>query len=134
MITFIQSKPERTVDIIGYGLDSYVDKYNKTVWKVCGIISPSMRGRLVPRVEEGETLNKMTIRDIYIDEASIILFRSNKKEEAEEFKHFLDLATAQRWPLVSVEEFHALKEKLKDVNELIDNVPAPTAQAEEQNG
>ena len=40
MMTIITDKPARTIDVIGYGIDSYTDKSGKKIWKVYGVVSP----------------------------------------------------------------------------------------------
>ena len=40
MMTIITDKPARTIDVVGYGIDSYVDKSGNKIWKVYGVVSP----------------------------------------------------------------------------------------------
>ena len=40
MITIITERPERSIDVMGYGINSYVDKSGNKIWKVYGIVSP----------------------------------------------------------------------------------------------
>ena len=109
MITIITDKPTRTIDIIGHGLDSYKDKRGKTIWRVYGIVSPGSRGRLVSRDSD-------VIKDLYIDDTTIIIYRSEDKNKATICKDFIDRHIATKAPVFGVEEFKQwLKENLDKV-------------------
>lgn len=98
MITVIFSKPNKTIDVIGYGVDSYKDKEGKEIWRVYGIVTAGSRGRIVSR-------DSSVVKDFYTDETTVVIFRSSNKEEAEKCKEALDKTIANKFPLFSVEAF-----------------------------
>ena len=106
MITIITNKPTRTIDIIGHGLDSYKDKSGKTIWRVYGIVAPGSRGRLVSR-------DSNVVKDLYIDDTTIIIYRSEDKNKAVICKDFIDRHIAAKEAVFGVEAFKQwLKENL----------------------
>ena len=106
MITIISHRPVRTVDIVSYGIDSYEDKGGKKIYKVFGVISPSMRGRLCSRDSE-------VVKDFYIDETTITIFRSENEADAIECKNALDYTIFKGLPVFNVEGFKQLLEESK---------------------
>lgn len=111
MITIISEKPMRSIQVIGYGVDSYKDKEEHEIWRVYGIVSPAKRGRVVTR-DGAET------KDIYLDENLVVIFRSSKKEDAVSCKVSLDKTIANGFPLFSVDAFREwLKSDKKKVEE-----------------
>ena len=109
MITIITNKPTRSIDIIGHGLDSYKDKSGKTIWRVYGIVAPGSRGRIVSRDSD-------VIKDLYIDDTTIVIYRSDDKNKATICKDFIDRHIATKAPVFGVEEFKLwLKENLEKV-------------------
>lgn len=105
----VTEKPVRSIELIGYGVSKYTDKNGKVIHKVYGIIYPAMRGRIVPRMEEGKSVDPHAIKDMYFDEQEITLFRSKNEDEANLFKKFLDVANAQGVNIVSVSDFANFK-------------------------
>ena len=100
MITVITEKPNRSIEIKGYGADSYVDKNGKKIYRVYGIIEPGSRGRLVSR--DGKE-----IQDLYTDDTTIIIYRSEDRSKVLSCKNMLDFHVARNAPVFSVEQFKA---------------------------
>ena len=98
MITVIFGKPNKSIDIIGYGVDSYKDKEGKEIWRVYGIVNAGMRGRLVSRDSD-------VIKDFYTDDTTVVIFRSSSVEDAKQCKEAIDKTIANNFPLFSVEAF-----------------------------
>lgn len=98
MIAIVFEKPNRTVYVIGYGVDSYKDKEGKEIWRVYGIVTAGGRGRLVSR-------DSTVVKDFYMDESTVVIFRSSLKEDANKCKEALDKTIANHFPLFSVEAF-----------------------------
>ena len=102
MITIITEKPCRSIEIKGYGLDFYVDSTtNKRVYRVYGIVEAGTRARLVPRDSE----DPKDIKDLYIDDAKIIIYRNDDKRMVLACKDMLDRHVAQGAPVFGVEAF-----------------------------
>jgi len=104
MITIITEKPIRSIEIKGYGVDSYVDKNGKKIYRVYGIVESGSRGRLVTRDND-------VIKDLYIDDTTIIIYRNEDKKYAVACKDMLDRHVAQGATVFGVEAF---KQWLKD--------------------
>ncbi len=104
MITVITEKPMRSIEIKGYGVDSYMDRNDNRIYRVYGVVKSGGRGRLVSRDSE-------VIKDLYIDDSTIVIFRSDKKEECITCKNMIDAHVARGIPVFAVEEF---KEWLKN--------------------
>ena len=100
MITVITERPVRSINIIGYGVDSYTDKNGKKVYRVYGIVKPGSRGRLATRDSD-------IVKDLYIDDTTMIIFRSENKEDAIACKNMIDAHVARGVPAFAVEEFKA---------------------------
>lgn len=98
MITIITEKPNRSIEIKGYGVDSYVDKNNKRIYRVYGIVEPAYRGRIVPR--KGED-----VEDLYVDNTTIVIYRNEDEKLAVACKDFIDRHVAMKAPIFAVEEF-----------------------------
>lgn len=121
MITIITEKPNRSIDIKGYGVDSYTDKEGKKIYRVYGIVEPGCRGRLVSRDSE-------VIKDLYIDDNTVVIYRNEDKKFAIACKDMLDRHIAQgafafsveafkQWlnnPQVSIDERSVTEEPTKD--------------------
>lgn len=105
MMTIITDKPKRTIQVVGYGIDSYTDKSGQKIWKVYGILSPMQRGRLVTR-------DSSVIKDLYIDEETICIFRSTNELEVLQCKHVMDVNVAHGVNFFSVEAFKELLDKM----------------------
>ena len=102
MITIITEKPCRSVEIKGYGLDFYTDtSTGKRVYRVYGIIEAGTRARLVPRDSE----DPKDIKDLYIDDAKIIIYRNEDRKLAMVCKDMLDRHVAQGATVFGVEAF-----------------------------
>ena len=101
MMTIITEKPARTIDVVGYGIDNYTDKSGNKIWKVYGVVSPMQRGRLVSRDSE-------VIKDLYVDEETICIFRSMSEMEVRQCKHVMDVNTVHGVNFFSVEAFKEL--------------------------
>lgn len=110
MITIITEKPNRSIDIKGYGVDSYTDKEGKKIYRVYGIVESGCRGRLVSRDSE-------VIKDLYIDDNTIVIYRNEDKKLAIACKDMLDRHIAQGAFAFSVEAF---KQWLNDPQVSID--------------
>ena len=100
MITVITEKPNRSIEIKGYGADSYVDKNGKKIYRVYGIVEPGSRGRLVSR--DGKE-----IQDLYTDDTTIIIYRSEDRSKVLSCKNLIDVHVARNAPVFSVEQFKA---------------------------
>ena len=105
MMTIITDKPKRTIQVVGYGIDSYTDKSGQKIWKVYGVLSPMQRGRLVTR-------DSSVIKDLYIDEETICIFRSTNELEVLQCKHVMDVNVAHGVNFFSVEAFKELLDKM----------------------
>lgn len=111
MITIITDKPIRSIDIKGYGVDSYIDKItNKRVYRVYGIVESGSRAKLVPRDSE----NPLDIKDLYIDDTKIIIYRNDNKDLCITCKGMIDAHVARGINVFGVEEF---KQWLKEQTE-----------------
>ena len=106
----ITEKPERTIDVVGYGIDSYTDKSGQKIWKVYGIVSPMKRGRIVTR-------DSGVIKDLYMDEETICIFRSASKWDVEQCKRVIDVNIAHGVNFFSVEAFKELLSREKKMQE-----------------
>ena len=104
MITVVTEKPVRSIEIKGYGVDSYVDKNGKKIYRVYGIVSPSFRGRLVSRDSE-------VVKDLYGEETTIVIYRNEDENLCCVCKGMIDGHVARGIPVFSVEQF---KEWLKE--------------------
>ena len=98
MITVITEKPVRSIDVKGYGVDSYVDKNGKKIYRVFGVVEAGSRGRLVSRDSE-------VIKDLYVDDTTIVIYRSESKEDCLACKDMIDAHVARGVPIFSVEQF-----------------------------
>ena len=123
MITIITEKPVRSIDIIGYGVDSYKDKNNKEIWRVYGIISPTVRGRII-------TKDSGVIKNLYIDDNTLIIYRSEIKQLALACKDFLDRHIAMKAPIFSIEGF---KRMLEEQNNNTENSEVIDTEAVKEN-
>ena len=106
MIAIVFGKPNRTINVIGYGVDSYKDKNGVEIWRVYGIVTAGGRGRLVSR-------DSTVVKDIYMDETTVVIFRSSLKEDAEKCKEALDKTIANNFPMFGVEAFKEWLEEEK---------------------
>lgn len=115
MITIITEKPTRSIDIKGYGVDSYIDKItNKKVYRVYGIVEAGSRARLVPRDSE----DPKDIKDLYIDDTKIIIYRNDNRDLCVTCKGMIDAHIARGISVFGVEEFKRwLKEQTEKKNE-----------------
>jgi len=95
----ITEKPMRTVDICGWYVDDYTDKSGKKVYKVVGIVSPKQRGRIVSRDSE-------VIKDVYMDEETITIYRSDNINNVISCKHIMDLSSSRGIPVFSLLSFY----------------------------
>lgn len=107
----ITEKPERTIDVIGYGIDSYMDKSGQKIWKVYGIVTPMKRGRIVTR-------DSSVIKDLYMDEETICIFRSANRWDVEQCKRVIDVNIAHGVDFFSVEAFKELLNREKELREM----------------
>ena len=111
MITVITDKPTRSIDIKGYGVDSYIDKNNKRIYRVYGIVEPGSRGRLVSRDSD-------VIKDLYIDDTTIVIYRNESKDLCITCKGMIDAHVARGVPVFGVEEFKQwVKEQMEKEKE-----------------
>ena len=106
MITIITERPERSIDVMGYGVDSYVDKSGTKIWKVYGIVSPMQRGRLVSR-------DSSVIKDFYVDEETICIYRSTDEDEVKMCKQCIDINVTHNVGFFSVYAFQELMKRRK---------------------
>ncbi len=114
MIMVVFEKPNKSVFIMGYGVDSYKDKEENEIWRVYGIVMPATRGRNVPR--DGNT-----VKDIYNDESTVVIFRSSNKEDAVCCKKAIDETVMNHSFVFVVETFKKkmLEEKNKSIVDLM---------------
>jgi len=94
----ITEKPMRTVDVCGWYIDDYVDKSGKKIYKIVGVISPKQRGRLVSRDSE-------VIKDVYMDEETITIYRSENYNNVSSCKRVMDLSASRGLPVFSLLSF-----------------------------
>ena len=115
MITIITEKPSRSIEIKGYGVDSYIDKATeKKVYRVYGIVQPGSRAKLVPRDSE----DPKDVKDIYIDDAKIIIYRNENLDLCLTCKGMIDGHVARGVPMFGVEQFKDwIKEQLEKKEE-----------------
>ncbi len=107
MLTIVFEKPNRSISIVGYGVDSYKDKEGKEIWRVYGIVTPATRGRMVSR-------DSNVIKDIYTDESTVVIYRSSNKEDAVCCKEAIDKTVANQFPIFAVEAFKEWIREEKD--------------------
>lgn len=112
MITIITEKPTRSIDIKGYGVDSYIDKItNKKVYSVYGIVEAGSRARLVPRDSE----DPKDIKDLYIDDTKIVIYRNDNRDLCVTCKGMIDAHVARGINVFGVEEFKQwVKEQMEN--------------------
>lgn len=102
MITIITEKPSRSIDIKGYGVNAYIDKETgKKVYRVYGIVEAGSRAKLVPRDSE----NPLDVKDIYIDDTKIVIYRNDSKDLCLTCKGMIDAHVARGIPVFGIEEF-----------------------------
>ena len=91
MITVIFDKPKRTVDVNYYGVGSYVNKTTgKTVYTVYGYTNGTKDLRTMEvSTKKGEPLYVSTPT-----QNEVIIFRSDREEEAGNVKDYMDLLIA----------------------------------------
>lgn len=118
MITIVTDKPVRSIDVVGYGVDSYTDKNGKKIYRVYGVVEPAMRGRLATR-------NSDVIKDLYIDDTTMVIFRSEDKNKAIACKDMIDQHVLRGMPAFSVEAFKSWLE-----NPMPPENPDPTPKME----
>ena len=106
MITIVFGKPNKSIQVIGYGVDSYKDKEGKEIWRVYGIVTPASRGRLASRESN-------VIKDIYMDETTVVIFRASERDDANRCKEAIDKSVANKFPVFSVEVFKDWLEETK---------------------
>ncbi len=119
MITIVFGKPNKSIQVIGYGVDSYKDKEGKEIWRVYGIVTPASRGRLASR-------ESTVIKDVYMDETTVVIFRASERDDANKCKEALDKSIANGFPVFSVDVFKdwlsEQKKQEKEVAVVSDNV------------
>ena len=98
MITIITERPARSIDIIGHGVDCYTDKSGKQIWRVYGIVDAGSRGRVVTR-------DSGYVKDLYIDDTTIVIYRDEDKDKAMLCKDYIDRHIAHGAPVFGVEAF-----------------------------
>ena len=98
MITIITERPFRSINIQGYGVDSYTDKSGKKIYRVYGIVEPGSHGRIIGR-------NHDDVKDFYTDDYNIVIFRNEDKGKAMACKNMIDVHVANGAPIFIVEEF-----------------------------
>ena len=111
MITVITEKPVRSIAIKGYGVDSYIDSTtNKKVYRVYGVVEAGTRARLVPRDSE----DPKDIKDLYIDDAKIIIYRNENPDLCMACKGMIDAHISRGIPVFGVEQFKQWVEEQKE--------------------
>ena len=111
MITIITEKPVRSIAIKGYGVDSYIDSAtNKRVYRVYGVVEAGTRARLVPRDSE----DPKDIKDLYIDDAKIIIYRNENSDLCMACKGMIDAHISRNIPVFGVEQFKQWVEEQKE--------------------
>ncbi len=120
MITIITDKPIRSVEIKEYGVDSYIDKVtNKKVYRVYGIMESGHRAKLVPRDSE----NPLDVKDIYIDDAKVIIYRNENKDLCVACKGMIDAHVSKGIPVFGIEAFKQwVKEQIGNNEEVKEEV------------
>lgn len=103
----ITEKPMRSVEISGWYIDEYKDKSDKKIFKLVGVLSPKGRGRIVSR-------DSSVVKDVYTDEESIIIYRSENLNNVISCKRIIDLVAAKGGSVFSIVTFYEwLKEQEK---------------------
>ena len=118
MITIVTERPVRSIDVVGYGVDSYTDKNGKKIYRVYGVVEAGLRGRLVTR-------NSDEVKDLYIDDTTMVIYRSEEKNKAIACKDMLDQHVLRGMPAFSVEAFKSWLE-----NPMPPENPDPTPKME----
>lgn len=95
----VTEKPMRSVEIASWYVDEYTDKSNKKVYKVVGVVSPRQRGRLVTR-------DSTVIKDIYMDEETITIYRNENLNNVVSCKHMMDLIASRGGNVFSIFMFY----------------------------
>ena len=113
MITIVTERPVRSIDIVGYGVDSYTDKNGKKVYRVYGVVKPGFRGRLATRDSD-------VVKDIYVDDTTMVVYRSEDKNEAIACKDMIDKHVLKGVPAFFVEPF---KDWLKNTQDITPQAP-----------
>lgn len=114
MITVIFDKPKRTVDVNYYGVGSYINKANgKTVYTVYGYTNGTKDLRTMEvTTKKGEPLYVSTPT-----QNEVIIFRSDKEQEAESVKDYIDLLISNRVPIFNMRMYEQWNEAQKAIPE-----------------
>lgn len=111
MITIIFNKPNKSVDISGYGVKSYVDKMGKTIYKVYGVIVEPRTARLV------DSAKKESVKTLYLEGSEITIYRNENEQLAEACKSAIDSVVARGMNVFPVDAYKAMEqEALKKKN------------------
>ena len=94
----ITEKPLRSIEVSGWYVDEYTDKSDKRIFKLVGIISPKGRGRVVSR-------ESSVVKDIYLDEETITIYRSENYNNVSSCKRLMDLMASRGSTVFSVYSF-----------------------------
>ena len=111
----ITEKPSRSIEVCGWYADEYTDKSGKKVYKVVGITSPKGRGRIVTR-DSGVT------KDVYMDEETITIYRSDNKNNVTSCKMIMDLMASRGELVFALPSFYEwLKNNVPPTEEMTVN-------------
>ena len=108
----ITEKPMRSIEVTGWYVDEYTDKSGKKVYKVVGIVSPKCRGRLVSRDSE-------VVKDLYVDEETITIYRSEHKNNVVSCKRIMDLIASRGELVFSIVSFYEWLKNQNHVEEAV---------------
>ena len=123
MITIVTERPVRSIDVFGYGVDSYIDKSGKKIYRVYGIVKCGVRGRLVTR-------DNQEVKDLYTDDTTVVIYRSEDKNNALACKDMIDHHVASGAPAFSVEGFKNWLSNPMPPNPMPPENPDPTPKME----
>ena len=95
----ITEKPMRSVEVNGWYIDEYTDKSNKKIYKVVGIVSPKRRGRIVTR-------DTSVVKDVYMDEETVTIYRSENRNNVLSCKRIMDLMASRGSQVFALDMFY----------------------------
>ena len=99
MITVVFGRPNKSVDVVEYGVSNYKDKDGKSIYKVYGIVQHGQHSRIVKRTEAADA------KDVYTDSNEVVIYRSEDENKAKLCKHMIDSVLASGGQVFSVEEY-----------------------------
>lgn len=105
MMTIIFDKPSKSVQVIGYGVDSYVTKEGNTIYKVYGVINEPRTARLV------DNDHKDSVKTLYLEGNEVTIYRSTDLKRAQGCKNAIDNTLARGMLVFPVEAYKQMEEQ-----------------------